>query len=283
MAQTAAAIRHCENSTTQIAPKDFAQHIRDLGRWQPLNFYMPNGGTITLTKTGSPTEVTLEYSTDNCATWTTWVEDNGVRTLTLAAGGKMYVKNTSGTNTGFSTGYNDDYYTFAFSDNTYASGDLKSLLCKDSGTTYLPSYCFANLFRYANKLISAPYIRVGNVNNRSLYYCFGSCSSLKYVPKIEINTFSDTYSCQNMFGSCTSLEAIHLTTKILNAASYYYTFSDCSSLKKVVTEMTDISASNCIYRWLRNVSATGDIYCDQNLTIPTGESGIPSGWTRHDL
>jgi hypothetical protein len=47
--------------------------------------------------------------------------------------------------------------------------------------------------------------------------------------------------------------------------------------------MTDISASNCLSSWLYNVSPSGDFYCPAELTIPTGASGIPSGWTRHDI
>lgn len=44
---------------------------------------MPNGGTISLNKTGSPTVVELEYSLDGGKTWTVWTEDgSGNRSLT---------------------------------------------------------------------------------------------------------------------------------------------------------------------------------------------------------
>ena len=42
---------------------------------------------------------------------------------------------------------------------------------------------------------------------------------------------------------------------------------------------TDISASNCLTDWVYNVASSGTFYKAAGVTIPTGVSGIPSGWT----
>lgn len=74
-----------------------------------------------------------------------------------------------------------------------------------------------------------------------------------------------------------------LTFTTLSVRSYYSLFSGAFPLHKVVTYMTDISANSCLYIWMADINTSGDFYCDQNLTIPSGQNGIPSGWTRHDL
>ena len=69
----------------------------------------------------------------------------------------------------------------------------------------------------------------------------------------------------------------------LKSNCYAYMFKSCTRVNIINTKMTDISSNNCLNNWLDNVSHTGDFYCPAELTIPSGASGIPSGWTRHDL
>ena len=35
--------------------------------------------------------------------------------------------------------------------------------------------------------------------------------------------------------------------------------------------------------WVKGVPAVGDFYCPEDLMLSTGENGIPSGWTRHNI
>lgn len=43
---------------------------------------------------------------------------------------------------------------------------------------------------------------------------------------------------------------------------------------------TNISANNCLAQWVSNVAPTGTFVKHTNMTsLPTGISGIPSGWT----
>lgn len=196
-----------------------------------LNFYMPNGGTISLNKIGTPTVVELEYSLDKGQTWTVWAEDgSGNRSLTLTAGQRMYVRNTSETSTRFSISASS-YYKFDANAPLYADGLIGSLLCKNAQNAIINVSCFNRLFIGNIFLIKSPILQFTTLVN--------SCYAL-------------------MFYECTSLNEIH---------SY----------------MTNISESDCLAYWLYNTSPQGDFYCPASLTIPTGSSGIPSGWTRHDI
>ena len=252
-----------------------------------LYFTMPQGGTVSLTKNGTPTEVTLEYSLDNGNTWTEWVESGNVRSLTLAAGQTMHIRNTSETSTGFST-WTTDYYNFSFSADTYASGDLRSLLCKTPANASSTGriFCFYGLFMNATNLISANIKLLFTDLPRSFYRSmFESCSNLIEVPEtITATTASGIQPCYRMFCNCFNITKLpKLTLLQVTEYGYGYLALGCLNLNYVYTEMTDISATDCLYNWLDNVSSTGDFYCHSELTIPAGGNGIPSGWTRHDI
>lgn len=63
---------------------------------------------------------------------------------------------------------------------------------------------------------------------------------------------------------------------------YRTMFDGCIKLKHFKCLATDISATNCTSSWLRNVNSTGTIVCPSSTQWTTGESGIPTGWTRVD-
>lgn len=217
-----------------------------------LNFYMPFGGTITLRRTGSPTVVELEYSTDGGRTWQIWEEVGTYRTLTLPAEGRMWIRNTSETSKRFSTSIND-YYRFLFNYYTAGYGNINSLLCKNPDNASVSNDCFFRLFYYARM------------------ECF-----------LRLPSTLANFSCREMF------RYSQITTVVLPALNvptmgYYYMFDNSTYLRKVVLYATSFGSS-ALGNWLQTVASTGDFYCDPDLTIPTGSvSGIPSGWTRHDL
>lgn len=227
-----------------------------LDNWWGLKLTMPNGGNVILSKNGSPTEVNLEVSTD-AVHWSAWELVGTDYTYALSAGQTLCIRNTSETETYFSIGFND-YYNFVFDNIVDASGSVNSLLCKNEITDIHTSFIFRSLFIRCSTLRSAPKLPSTIAANRAVYYC--------------------------MFYNCTSLEkAPLLLSKSVGTDVYGYMFYGCSSLNEIRTEMVDISASSCLLNWVDGVAATGDLYCPAELTIPTGESGIPTGWTRHDI
>lgn len=276
---------HLDSRLTGI-PRDSASGIPtgwnrvDVDPW--LNFEMPNGGDITLTRNGTPTAVTLEYSLDRGATWTEWQEVGGVRTLTLTAGGRVWLRNQSVTSTGFSTG-TSNYYNFIFSDNCNAYGDTRSLLCSSAADGVLTNYVFYGLFYNCGTLATAPRLDAANIAQYCYAYMFQDCVSMLTAPEIvSTQCYSNCY--RSMFQGCRGLVvAPVLRSATIASGAYRRMFYGCSSLNLVVLHATTASASLCTYQWLTGVAATGDLYCPQSLAFTSTEGGVPSGWTRHDL
>ena len=273
------AASYWSNIASHIQPYDFtvSQHA--------LNFTMPNGGTITLSKNVSPTAVTLEYSLDNGITWTTWVETNNERTVTLTAGQTVHIRNTSTTQTGFSTGSSTGYYRFTFSSETWANGDIRSLLCKTpENVSTLSTSCFALLFYGATNLKSTPLLKGDVVGDTSLYRTFRFCSNLELVRSFDYGLITGYGACRQIFQGCTSLTSFpEIMIGKVSEAGLREAFYNCSNLKEIRAYIKDISANYALSDWLNGVASTGDFYCDPSLVIPSGASGIPTGWARHNI
>lgn len=139
------------------------------------------------------------------------------------------------------------------------------------------------MFYMCTSLESAPELPATTIAQQCYYHMFHGCTSLIHAPATLPATTLYSKCYEGMFDSCGISESPLLPATVLNTSSYATMLRNCKSLKTVRTLMTDISASSCLNNWLYNVSATGDFYCPASLTIPTGASGIPSGWTRHDI
>lgn len=276
---------HLDSRLTGI-PRDSASGIPtgwnrvDVDPW--LNFEMPNGGDITLTAYGSPNVVVLEYSTDAGATWQEWTESGGVRTLTLAAGGRVWLRNQSGTSVQFGTS-TSDYYRFAFTDNVNAYGDTRSLLCKTASDGVITNYCFLRLFNSCTTLLKAPRLDATSIAQYCYAYMFIGCTSIVVAPDLpSTSTYSNCYN--SMFYNCSLLTvAPVLPALTIWGSSYRRMFYGCSSLNLVVLHATTASATNCTYQWLNGVAASGDLYCPSGLVFTSTDGGVPSGWTRHNI
>jgi len=86
-----------------------------------------------------------------------------------------------------------------------------------------------------------------------------------------------------MFFRTSLTKAPELPATTLANNCYMSMFSGCQSLKEVRIAATK-TASRSLEEWLYDAPATGDFYCDPNATIfPTGTSGIPENWTRHNI
>ena len=94
------------------------------------------------------------------------------------------------------------------------------------------------------------------------------------------------YTFRNLFMGCTGLtsaENFVLPSTALTEGCYMYMFSGCSSLNYIKCLATDISATNCTYNWVYDVSSSGTFIKNSNMSDwTTGDNGIPSGWTVQD-
>lgn len=182
--------------------------------------------TVRLRKTGSPTVVSLETSTDgaNWSSYTIW------DTITLSnIGDSIYMRNTSETPTPLST-TSGAYYWFDMTWSIAASGDVNYLLCKNSTTEITYWYTFFRLFYNCTSLTTPPKLPA-TVYNYCYYEMFRWCSSLTTVPELPATRMYD--SCYwNMFYGCTSLTSINkLPATTLNNSCYFQMYRWCSLIK----------------------------------------------------
>ena len=175
--------------------------------------------------------------------------------------------------------------------------------------TTLEFQCYRSMFQNCTSLTEAPELPATTLDSGCYLAMFIGCTSLTKAPELPATTLE--YQCyRGMFQNCTSLtEAPELPVKILatdcygfmfygcaslvNAPAlpatklasecYQYMFNSCSKLKEVRVSATT-KVSDALTDWLKDVSATGDFYCNPNATIfPTGTSGIPNGWRRLNI
>lgn len=152
-------------------------------------------------------------------------------------------------------------------------GDRVYIKSNHSGTTMSP----------------IPYTRIKVLNESAAtkIQARGNIASLNYARydeyKTKYNSTED--SCYSgLFMSCKSLiKAPDLVATSLSKICYMFMFSGCTNLKYIKCLATNISASNCTNEWVRGVSATGNFYTPASTTWSSGISGIPQGWTRHDI
>lgn len=91
-----------------------------------------------------------------------------------------------------------------------------------------------------------------------------------------------TLGCyQSMFIGCTKMQkAPQLPATTLYSQCYKEMFFGCSALNEIKMLATSgLSANSCMTDWVYGVNATGTFTKDGNTTLPSGDSGIPSGWT----
>ncbi len=135
-----------------------------------------------------------------------------------------------------------------FANPDYAALGLNSLC--------VSSFCRGVKVVDASNLILAPlYVDIdGTMTSTGIGYdrFFRYCTALKYPPVLKDTTLrADCYT--QMFQGCTSLESIKVSATEWNTA-----YADS---------------------WVEDVAPTGTFIKPAGLVIPTGTSGVPSGWT----
>ena len=92
------------------------------------------------------------------------------------------------------------------------------------------------------------------------------------------------YAFYFLFYECASLTtAPELPATTLAISCYNTMFRACTQLNKITMLATDISANSCLLSWATAVAATGIFVKNSAMTtLPTGDNGIPSGWTVED-
>lgn len=228
--------------------------------------------SIKLEKIWNPTVVNLEYWVEPPNLPLVWNHYNIWSTIIVSsAWTKIYFRNTSTTDTWFSTG-SLHYYYFSVTP-PVVSWDVTTLLNKN-WTNTLSNYCLCNLFKWCTSLTTAPELNATNLGEgcyagmfdwcTSLTtapvlpathcpnecYCamFRWCISLTTPPVLNSTSLGGWFTYANMFEWCTSLSsapALPATNLNNRYGCYYYMFSWCTSLTTPPELPATILAQNC--------------------------------------
>ena len=245
---------------------------------KPLTFKATqDGSSVRLTKMNSVYD-SFQTSRDGGKTWTDYTIDSAI---TLNTGDEVAFRAKYDRTSGQSR--NNVFY-FKMTGKIEAWHNVMSLYRTSDFATYesVVGYAFDHLFWNCSSLVKAPVLPATTLAG----YCYSHMflgTSLTKAPVLPATTLAG-YCYYYMFCDCQSLtKAPELPATTLSTNCYEGMFSGCQSLKEVRISATT-TATNALKDWLKDVSATGDFYCDPNATIfHTGVSGIPANWNRHDI
>lgn len=140
-----------------------------------------------------------------------------------------------------------------------------------------------SMFARCTSLTKPPVLSASRVGDNSFTGMFGGCTSLVNAPELPATTLNSTSYCY-MFSRCTSLEvAPELPARTVPKYAYYQMFNGCSKLRYIKSLATNISASNCLTEWVYGVASTGTFVKPSSTNYPSGDSGIPNGWTIENI
>lgn len=221
---------------------------------------------------------TCEYCVDGDGNWKTLTV--GTATESINSGHTLSFRGILTPNS------TDGIGTFTISKKCNLKGNCTSMLFGDIAANNFSlsgkNYAFYKLFYYCTNIVNVssnflPATTLATSCYNNMFYC---CYNLITAPELPATTLA-AYCYRYMFQNCTSLTtAPKLSATTLVSRCYSSMFEGCTKLNYIKMLATDISASSCLSNWVYNVASTGIFVKHPNMTsLPTGTSGIPSGWT----
>lgn len=182
--------------------------------------------------------------------------------------------------------------------------------------TTLARYCYQEMFYGCSKLETIPELPVTTLENYCYSAMFCNCTSLTAVNKLPATTLAQ-YCYQGMFENCTSLTTVPsiLPATTLNIYCYYRMFKGCTSITTApMLPANSVESAGCysemfkgcsslnsisvgalswsespytpyayVQDFSQGVAATGTFTKSSTANIPTGDNGIPTGWTVNNV
>lgn len=195
------------------------------------------------------------------------------------------------------------------------SGCTSLVTVPDLPVTTLADGCYQNMFNGCSSLTATPKLPALTMVLSCYDGMFASCTSLTKLPVLPATTLAN-YCYTKMFAGCTSLTNVpsdYLPVTSLYKGCYLGMFSGCTALattpelpagyvpnyaymemfkncaninyvKCLATSIAEVSVadSSGTGYWLSGVAQTGTFVTPSSTYWPTGNSGIPNGWTRVD-
>lgn len=257
-----------------------------------LTFTALKNGTVTLTIAPSVDTsylTSVAYSLDDGATWVTTNNTSSqvtITTPTVTAGSTVKWK---GIGTAYATGIDINYYTwycsrFTATGSFSVSGNIMSLLFGDDyqGKVEISKdFAFSYLFYLANGItdVSNLLLPATTLGDGCYYSMFRSCTDITTAPVLPATTLANNCYAYMFWGCWDLTTAPELPATTLKYGCYNQMFYGCDNLNSVKCLATNISASSSTSSWLYNTASSGTFTKKAGVSWPSGDSGIPSGWT----
>ena len=143
------------------------------------------------------------------------------------------------------------------------------------------SYMYANCANLTKVMNLSNIRKIDNAN-----HMYSNCTSLTEVS--DNNNVNEINDCRDMYSGCTNLKTgMDLSkVKVIKKPMYSWItngfcnmYNNCSKLEEIIAPNISVWDTNKFTNWVKGVAANGTFYKPKGLEIPTGNNGIPTGWT----
>ena len=219
---------------------------------EPFTISSIGSTSVSINKTGSPYDITLEYRVGN-AEWTSYTIG---AEIALGDGERLQFRAGEGGNDFFSKDYDNNYYSVDVTGtgSINVSGNIMSLLDRSLTRNDMPEYGFTYLFRVCGALVDASDLILPATTLADWCYIgmFDGCTELTSAPELPATTLAD-YCYDGMFIGCTGLtSAPELPATTLANGCYSYMFRGCTSLTSAPELPATTLADYCYFRMFQN-------------------------------
>ena len=152
--------------------------------------------------------------------------------------------------------------------------------------TTMAEACYSYMFWNCDGLTAAPELPATTLAKDCYNGIFTDCDGLTTAPELPATTLAKGCYTGMFYESDGLTTAPKLPATTLAEGCYSYMFWKCKKLDNITMLATDISAPDCLDKWVIGVASTGTFTKAASLEqgtesgqIPTGLSGIPEGWT----
>ena len=207
-------------------------------------------GTSRISLSNSGINAPKLYYSKNASDWTEWDYSE----LTFTKDAPLYL---CGDNPdGFSFGFQHSSFNEGAGDNYSVTGDIMSLIDKDTECTVVPSKsCFFQLFNGCVKLTAAPSLGATTLADYCCEEMFAGCTGLTAAPELPATTLANC-CYEEMFYGCTGLTvAPELPATTLTKQCYYGMFKGCTSLTTAPKLPATTLAKECYFSMFLNCTS----------------------------
>ena len=156
------------------------------------------------------------------------------------------------------------------------NGTCKALF--SGNTMAFNAYGNIESLEYGDNFSGATTIKV---SSEAFMFLFYDCKEFIDASKIILPATTLKKGCyMGMFRSCANLSSVpKLLAPSVPSDAYNSLFTDCTKLNYIVCLATSRASQFVTSNWLFGVSPTGTFVKKAGVAWPTGNSGIPDGWT----